>query len=205
VPHRSDWIATFVADLSRATIGSTTNQYSVSDPELDREGGAAIRTANLIAYLERRQRPRLMLVGEAPSYRGCRFSGLAFTSERSLPADRWSSRKPAGWQEPSATIVHEALDELGVEDQTLLWNACPTHPPGPSSLSNRPPTEKELAEGIVWLRRLVDLAQPDLIVTVGQLASRSLPGAIALRHPSHGGKPKFRRGLVDLLTAASQT
>ena len=96
MPSKPDSIAAFVADLSRAMIGSTTNQYSVHEPDLDREGGAAIRTANLVTYLERHLRPSLMLVGEAPSYQGCRFSGLGITSERSLPADRWSSLKAAG-------------------------------------------------------------------------------------------------------------
>lgn len=194
-----DTISSFVADLARATIGSTINQYAADDPRLDREGASAIRAANLVAYLESRLRPRLMLVGEAPSYRGCRFSGLAFTSERSLPRVRCSSRKATGWQEPSATIVHGALRDLNLEDRTLLWNACPTHPAGSDPLTNRLPTSLELAAGMTWLERLIDLVEPQLVVAVGRSASRSLPHAPVLRHPAHGGAHEFRRGLVDLV------
>ena len=40
------------------------------------------RRANLEAYLEARTRSaRVMLMGEAPSHRGCRFSGIPFCSE----------------------------------------------------------------------------------------------------------------------------
>ena len=76
----SDSLARFVAELAEVSIGATVNPYSVHEPSLDRPGGAAIRAANLKAYLGARLHPRLMLVGEAPGYRGCRFSGIAFTS-----------------------------------------------------------------------------------------------------------------------------
>src|SRR5216683_4502535 len=43
------------------------------------------RRGNMAAYLEaRRSHARVMLVGEAPSHRGCRFSGIAFCSEFEL-------------------------------------------------------------------------------------------------------------------------
>lgn len=82
MPSKRDSIAAFAADLSRATIGSTTNQYSVHEPDLDREGGAAIRTANLVTYLEGHVRPSLMLVGEAPSYQGERVEALERSPDR---------------------------------------------------------------------------------------------------------------------------
>jgi len=45
----------------------------------------ALRLANMAAYLEARARnARVMLLGEAPSHRGCRFSGIAFCSEVEL-------------------------------------------------------------------------------------------------------------------------
>ena len=40
------------------------------------------RRANLAAYVPARERSaRVMLLGEAPSHRGCRFSGIPFCSE----------------------------------------------------------------------------------------------------------------------------
>ena len=137
-----DTVERFVADLSVAAIGTTVNPYACHDPGLDRTGGAETRQRNLTRHLLDRRRPALMLVGEAPSYRGCRFAGIAFTSERTLASEAWSSLHPLGWTEPSATIVHRVLRDLGVEDRTLLWNAVPMHPAGDRPLSNRTPTQK---------------------------------------------------------------
>ena len=54
-------------ELAATEIGATWNFY--------REGeGASMRRARLRAYLERRRPARLLLVGEAPGYRGARVS-----------------------------------------------------------------------------------------------------------------------------------
>ena len=196
----ADDISRFVADLARAQVGSATNQYAVEQRDLDRPGGAAIRRGNLEAHMRRGVGARLMLVGEAPSYQGARFSGIAFSSERDhLQRDRWSSTRSDGWKEPSATIVHRTLQELGLEDKTLLWNAVPTHPAGAIPLANRHPTTRELEIGQEWLMRLIALLHPIQVVAVGQSAARSLPGYPLIRHPAHGGAVKFRSGLTDLL------
>ena len=123
-----DTLDRLLDDLARAQIGTTFNPYRDADPALDRPGAPAIRLANLADHLRARPRPALMLVGEAAGYAGCRFSGVAFTSERSLPAERWTSLDRRGHVEHSASIVHRILDELGLEDETILWNVCPTHP-----------------------------------------------------------------------------
>jgi len=107
-----------INSLVAARIGQTTNFY--------RDGaGAARRRARLAAYLETRADAPLLLVGEAPGYRGARVSGIPFTSERQLTG--------AGPAEATATIVHRVLEELGVAEQVLLWNVVPTHPGTASS------------------------------------------------------------------------
>jgi uracil-DNA glycosylase len=203
----TDTLGRFVTDLGAFRCGRLVNPYALDHevPELDRSAGSITRALNLLTYLEAHRRPRLMLVGEAPGYQGCRFSGIAFTSERSLPSERHSSLHPRGWQEPSATIVHRALAELGLEDVTLLWNAVPLHPAGPTPLSNRAPTKLELAAGAEWLRRLLELVQPQMVVAIGRSAERSLPDAAAsVRHPAHGGARLFRDGLAKLVATRAE-
>src|SRR5436305_7880818 len=125
--------------------------YRDEVPGLDAPGAARRRRRNLEAYLERVGTPRLVLLGEAIGYRGGRFSGIAFTSERQLAgAGRerlpWAaagafaatSANPKLWLEPSGTIVWGALG--GEPAGVLLWNAFPWHPHGARGpLSNRAP------------------------------------------------------------------
>src|SRR5437899_3577294 len=127
----------FINRLAAARIGQTTNFY--------RDGeGAALRRARLAAYLDSRADAPLLLVGEAPGYRGARISGIPFTSERQL-----TGHGPA---EATATIVHRVLAELGIADDVLLWNVVPTHPG--TARSNRPPTRAEVAQGRVFADEL---------------------------------------------------
>jgi uracil-DNA glycosylase len=157
-----------------ARIGQTTNFY--------RDGaGAAVRRDRLAAYLVARADAPILLVGEAPGYRGARVSGLPFTSERQL-----SGSGPA---EPTATIVHRVLDELELRDRVLLWNVVPTHPGTVSS--NRAPTRLEVREGRIYAD---ELAAGRRVVAVGRVAHATLGGAY-VRHPSHGGAAAFRAGL----------
>jgi uracil-DNA glycosylase len=193
-----DSLERLVTELGAAETRRLVNPYACNDPELDRPDGAA--RANLLAYLEERRSPALLLVGEAAGYRGCRFSGIAFTSERSLPRDRWSSQSARGWQEPSATIVHGTMVQLGLESRTLLWNAVPFHPAVEGlPLSNRTPSAAERRAGEQWLARIVRLTQPGLVVAVGRSAAKSLPdGTPCVRHPANGGAALFREQLRNL-------
>jgi uracil-DNA glycosylase len=161
--------------LTAARIGQTTNFY--------RDGeGAALRRARLAAYLESRADAPLLLVGEAPGYRGARISGIPFTSERQLTG--------SGPAEATATIVHRVLAELGLADRVLLWNVVPTHPG--TETSNRAPTAGEVAAGVAFAHAL---AEGRSVVAVGRIAAAAL-GAEYVRHPSHGGLAEFREGLL---------
>ncbi len=170
-----DSLVGLVNELVAAAPLTLVNPYACFEPELDRPGGAAIRAATLLAYLEARAHPALLLVGEAAGYQGCRFSGIAFTSERSLPGSQWTSMKPEGWREPSATIVHGVLEELGLEDGTILWNVVPFHPAGQVPLSNRTPRAAERREGTEWLRRILAITQPGVVAAIGRVAQAALP------------------------------
>ena len=197
-----DALDRFLGDLASARIGTTFNQYRDADPAFDRPGAAEIRLENLAAYLRARPRPALMLVGEAAGYAGCRFSGIAFTSERCLPRDRWTSvDDPKGHVEHSASIVHRVLRELDLEADTVLWNLCPTHPARSSTLSNRTPTLDEKCVGVAFMTSLVELLKPARVLAVGVHAGSALPDDRPLRHPANGGASAFRLGLVSALAS----
>lgn len=165
----------FVEELAAAEIGATFNFY--------REGPrAGLLRRRLASYLVARQPAQLLLVGEAPGYRGARVSGLPFTSERQLTGE--------GPAEATATIVRVTLRELGLEDEVLCWNVVPTHPG--TATSNRQPTQAEIDSGVLFAQRL---ARGRTVVGVGRLAATAMNAAY-VRHPSHGGAQAFREGLL---------
>jgi uracil-DNA glycosylase len=169
--------ASFLEALVGADFGAACNFY--------RDGeGAATRRERLRGYLLARRGAPLLLVGEAPGYRGTRVSGIPFTSERQISG--------SGPSESTATIVHRVLGELGIADWTLLWNALPAHPhlPGQPE-SNRRPRRDEVALGLPFVEAL---AAGRHVVAVGRVAGEAL-SIPWIRHPSHGGGSAFREAL----------
>ncbi len=158
--------------------------------------------------------PQFILAGEAPGYQGCRYSGIAFTSERLLgegaipriPASsgRLSDRR-LPFSEPSATIVWKTLYRLGIAERTLLWNALQLHPHSPDSLwSNRTPTPAEISLGEPALRILLTAFPSAAVIAVGKkaeglLREMGIPIIGAVRHPANGGATQFAEGLGALM------
>jgi uracil-DNA glycosylase len=173
----------FIDRLVDARIGRTWNFYRDGD-------GAEVRARRLAQYLDARASAPILIVGEAPGYRGARVSGIPFTSERQL-----TGRGPA---EATATIVHAALADFGLADQVLLWNVVPTHPGSVSS--NRRPTATEVRAGREFAR---ELAHGRCVLAVGRLAADALE-APYIRHPSRGGVAAFRRGLLQFAPGGRQ-
>ncbi len=173
-----------VDELADARIGKTFNQYAAG-PRAD------LLRSRLAAYLDERADAPILLVGEAPGFRGARVSGLPFTSERQLTGD--------GPAEATATIVHRVLAELGLADDVLLWNVVPTHPG--TETGNRRPSADEVRAG---RRFALALAEGRTVVGVGRLAADAL-GARYVRHPSHGGAALFARGIAATLRRRRST
>jgi uracil-DNA glycosylase len=201
----------FINRLSATEVSNRAcNQYARN----------AIRRANLRLYLEEMQSiaPRILLVGEAPSYRGGRLTGIAFVSEtvmldgvaiasgpgRILGSDhgyRKATRGPQRSTEASATMVWGTI--RGIDPLPLLWNAFPFHPfhPGKED-SNRCPDKTELQLGQRFISDLLDLFPIAQVVAVGNQAATSLGlleiDHVKVRHPSQGGKVKFVEGMARL-------
>jgi hypothetical protein len=203
----------FIDALATTVVSERAcNQFSRIEGDLR---GNAIRRRNLRLYLEELDHigPRMLLIGEAVSYRGGRLSGIAFVSEAVmlggidsliLGADRGYRKATLGpklWTEASATMVWETIRRI--DPLPMLWNAFPFHPFRPGNAqSNRAPTPAELELGgrfIEWLLRLFPF---DIVVAIGNHASASLTRLgiehEKVRHPSQGGKQKFVAGMARL-------
>lgn len=196
--------------LQQFEAANVFNPWREADPLDVARDGAKRRAERLRAHFE--CDAAVILVGEAPGYQGCHFSGIPFTNEKlilegaiprvSAPA-RFTSR-PRPWCEPSATIVWRNLHALGLADRAVLWNTFAWHPHRPGNrLSNRTPTRAEVDAGLEVLRAVLAHFSGVAIVPVGQVAARSLAalGVDALdpvRHPSMGGATEFGAGLARL-------
>jgi hypothetical protein len=206
----------------RGEASAVVNPYRDLDLALDRPGAPRQRRRNLEAYLDLVGTPRVVLLGEAIGFRGGRFSGIAFTSERQLAGDDgrrlpWAgppfaatSTRPELWLEPSGSIVWGALG--GEPRGVLLWNAFPWHPYDSQSvqgpLSNRTPERRLLTANLHVLEELLAATPGALRVAVGRTAQTALGllgvEAPLLRHPAYGGAAIFRRQLAELLPPPAQ-
>lgn len=205
----------FLEDLAAVELaGSAFNQYARRGPAARAN---AVRRGNLRRYFEQldQRHPSALLVGEAPSYRGGRLTGVPFVSETILLCGieeigifgaKRGYRRTGEFErlstEASATIVWATIRHI--QPLPLLWNAFPFHPyRGGNQRTNRMPGKKELRIGQPFLQRLLDLFPIEKIIAVGNQAAKTLSALgiehARVRHPSQGGKVKFVQGLRALL------
>ena len=205
-------ISAFIQRLARTeTPPDVHNQYAGSGRP------AHTRRANLHRYLRRmtERGPRVLLVGEAAGHRGCRLTGVPFTSEailhQGVPAHglfgshngyALTDERGRIVGEQTATIVWELLQKH--QPLPLLWNALPFHPfRAGHPWSNRTPRVSELSLGRPFLHLLLDRFPIETVVAVGNKAEDALfrwcIPAHKVRHPSHGGKAQFTKGIRPLL------
>lgn len=206
-----DSINAFVERLAVSPAGpNSVNPFDHTDSD------NTIRRRNLALYFEQLadHQPATLLLGEAPSYRGMRITGLPFTNttilQRGIPqfgmlgsANGYAvPDAPRVAAEPTATVMWNALVEL--DFLPVLWSAYPLHPHRPGNpLSNRTPSVREAREWAWSWQALMDVFSIRSVVAVGNVAhditlesGRSVP---RVRHPAHGGREKFTLGLRELL------
>jgi len=207
-------ILSFIRSLGKARPDSSQSWLNLY---AGNSKAARLRKHNLQCYLEQmaNRQPRLLMLGEAPGYKGCRLTGVPFSSECLIHEHSFFRNggylllhNPEKLQsEQSARIVWEALDDFDL--LPLIWNIFPFHPHVPgNNKSNRTPTKKELELGRPYLEQLLDIFPITHILAVGKKAAMMLgKGNIphtCLRHPAHGGKTQFREGLAAFLTKNQQ-
>ncbi|WP_329133757.1 uracil-DNA glycosylase [Streptomyces sp. NBC_01476] len=175
-----------------------------------------LRSRNLLHYLElmREIAPKVLLVAEAPGYRGMTVTGVPFMSVRQLttrpgpltgrpegdgfevPAD------PAAQWEASSAAVWGALAGWRGR-KPLLWGIYPHHPYVPGDpLTNRTPRAAEVAAGAPVALALAAVYGITSLVAVGRKAQGALAAAgidaPAVRHPAQGGARIFTEQLAAL-------
>jgi uracil-DNA glycosylase len=208
-----NFIDQLISDLAAESFGDDVyNEYTVGDEN------NALRRANLRRYLldMAERKPTVMLLMEAPGYRGCRLTGVPVTSRKILQegipslklfGEGYQISKDAGFEdvlgEQSATIVWQTLASL--KTVPLIWNSFPFHPRlADNPRSNRAPRSSEKTLGQHYLKRLYEAYQPKTCVAVGNVAeeafrSLSIPFT-KIRHPAQGGKTDFVAGLTACLS-----
>lgn len=156
--------------------------------------------------------PECLLVGEAPGYKGCRLTGIPFSSERVLndhpffKDQNYSLNSPDSILESeiSATILWEGLANHSSDSMPLLWNIFPFHPHKPGNIrSNRTPNAEELKAGKGFLDELLRIFSIQRVAAIGRSAESMLDKHPLfrgyIRHPAYGGKSQFISGLKRIL------
>jgi len=186
------------------------NTHTVSNPYLN--SGAA---KNLRLYLDLMLKidgKRILLVGEAPGYKGCKITGIPFTSGKvfenvnhpvlSSIKDRLILSKIES--ENTATIVWNYLATKNCTP--LFWNSFPYHPhPEGNENKNRAPIDEEIEFGVKFLHALNVIFKPEIIAGIGysgvDCVKRTFPEIEIkyIRHPSFGGKSEFIAGMNEIM------
>jgi len=121
---------------------------------LDSYDGVSLRkTASRLVFADGNPRARVMLVGEAPGRDEDR-EGLPFVGRAGQLLDRM-------------------LAAIGLDrSKVYIANVVPWRPPG-----NRTPTPPEIALCLPFIKRQIELVDPDILVLLGGSAAGALTGA----------------------------
>lgn len=153
----------------------------------------------------------VLMIGEAPGHRGCRLTGIPFTSGVVIKNAKHKIFREIGseiklhqvFSENTATILWNFLGND--RPVPILWNAFPFHPHERGMLeSNRKPDVQELKEGKKHLKIVYDIFKPKKLCSLGRVGEITLrelfpsEEIIYIRHPSRGGKKIFINGMLKI-------
>jgi len=115
-------------------------------------GCALHATATQLVFADGNPAGRVMFVGEAPGYEED-LSGRPFVGR-------------------SGKLLDRMMEAIGLDrDGVYIANVVPWRPPG-----NRTPTPQETAICLPFIRRQIELADPDVLVCLGQPSTQTLLG-----------------------------
>lgn len=202
-------------DEFRAALNPDTR---LDDVELlygfDKEGDR--RWANLTSYIEfmLSEQPDVMMIGEAPGYRGTSVTGVPFLSEEMIlkrkaqgkivPILEYHQSDSSGSPiyEATSTFMWSTLDSVHFPKLPFLWAVFPNHPHASMNPeTNRKPRISEIRIYRKAVKMLMEKLPIQHIIAIGNVAySSMLPeGSQTLakvRHPARGGSKQFRDGVT---------
>ena len=198
----NDNLTHFLTALSAYKGENVFNPWRDTDADYEVGRAVSIRQEQLRDYLALRiGRAKILLIAEACGYQGGHFSGIAMTCERMLlnqhpkvtsrmilgregtrtsrmdsPFITKAAQKEKGFNEPTDSVVWSACLEAGLApDEFLLWNIFPFHPYKKGNLlTNRTPTDEELAIGLTYTKELLSLTGPLPLFAIGRKSEMTL-------------------------------
>jgi uracil-DNA glycosylase family 4 len=147
---------------------------------LDRFEGCLLRaTATQLVFAAGSPKSRVMFVGEAPG-RDEDIAGLPFVGR-------------------SGKLLDLMMEAIGLDrSKVYIANVVPWRPPG-----NRTPTPHETAICLPFIRRQIELADPDILVCLGQPSTQTLLGTREGITRTRGRWFKFDTGSREIRAMAT--
>ena len=142
--------------------------------------GCGLRaTATQLVFADGNPQARVMFVGEAPGYEED-ISGRPFVGR-------------------SGKLLDRMMEAIGLDrTKAYIANVVPWRPPG-----NRTPTPQETAICLPFIRRQIELADPDILVCLGQPATQTLLGTREGITRTRGRWFKFDTGKREIRAMAT--
>ena len=154
-PSRSEAApAPEVAILSAREAARTAPTLEALRALLENFDGCALKsTATRLVFADGNPQARIMFVGEAPG-REEDIEGLPFVGR-------------------SGKLLDRMISAIGLDRSSVyIANVIPWRPPG-----NRTPTPQETQICLPFIRRQIELANPDILVFLGGTAAQTMTGA----------------------------
>ena len=150
-PVRSEPPAPEVAIQSAREAARTAPSLEVLRAMLEQFDGCALKaTATRLVFADGNPQARVMFVGEAPG-RDEDIEGLPFVGR-------------------SGQLLNRMMAAIGLDRTTVyIANVIPWRPPG-----NRTPTPQETQICLPFIRRQIELVNPDVLVTLGNPSTQTL-------------------------------
>jgi uracil-DNA glycosylase len=142
--------------------------------------GCGLRgTATQLVFADGNPQASVMFVGEAPGYEED-ISGRPFVGR-------------------SGKLLDRMMEAIGLDrTKAYIANVVPWRPPG-----NRTPTPQETAICLPFIRRQIELADPDILVCLGQPATQTLLGTREGITKTRGRWFKFDTGKREIRAMAT--